>query len=78
MIGHDKLSVSVKRSRAWAGLPSKAWLRDGVAARQADNKITYQPIIRFDNSQVPRAFSDCVIQALLNGFPNAFDSGGAP
>ena len=59
--------------RRWINLPGKPLLNsDECAERDERGKIVYQPIVHFDDREVPDRFSDRAVEALF-AHPNAFD-----
>jgi DNA-binding cell septation regulator SpoVG len=56
----------------WASPPSKPMVdRDGIVLRDEKHKIRYQPIIEFTSKTVRDRFSDQVIAALRDRYPEA-------
>ena len=68
------LTVHENRERRWCGLPARPQLdKDGQARRDDRGKVVYSPVIQFTDRDVGDAFSDRVIEALLEAYPRAFD-----
>lgn len=71
---HDVAVHQHEGGARWAQLPSKPILdRNGVAKRNAQGKIEYCRLFDFDSRAVSDAFSNAVINALLQFEPRAFD-----
>jgi len=69
MVLHD-VAVHEKDGHAWASTASKARLaRDGAVIRDATNKIQYSPVVGFASRELRARFSDQVIAALRDRFP---------
>jgi hypothetical protein len=47
---------------------------DGSAMRGQDGKLRWQPLITFTSGKVRNAWSQQVVNALLNQFPDALDT----
>jgi len=70
------MPVHETNGRRWCGLPAKPQLsKDGVALRDDRGKIQYAPTVQFVCREIGNAFSERVIDALLEAPPNAFDDG---
>jgi hypothetical protein len=54
----------------WASVPSKPWLKDGMAVRDGDGK-QYNPLFEFEDRPTRDAFSAAVWRALLEFDPEA-------
>jgi hypothetical protein len=68
------ITVHQKGSSRWVGLPGKPIVdRYGVAKRSDDGKLVYVPIVEFVDKPTRDAFSERVIAAVLEDFPNAFE-----
>jgi hypothetical protein len=68
------LTVHENHGRRWCGLPARPQLdKDGKARRDDRGKVAYSPLIQFTDRDVGDAFSDRVIEALLEAYPRAFD-----
>jgi hypothetical protein len=69
------LTVHENRERRWCGLPARPQLdKEGQARRDDRGKVAYFPVIQFADKGVGDAFSDRVIEALLESHPHAFDA----
>jgi hypothetical protein len=66
-----EIALHEKGSARWASMPSKPWLKDGVAVRGDDGKIQYSPLFEFETREVRDAFSREVWRALLEFDPEA-------
>jgi len=66
-----EVALHEKGSARWAAMPSRPWLKDGVAIRGDDGKIQYKPIFEFETREVRDAFSASVWRALLDFDPDA-------
>jgi hypothetical protein len=74
---HD-VSLHQKGDSRWAGLPGKPWVnRDGVAVRDADGKIKYQPVLEMEDAAVRGAFSEAVWRAVAAFAPEDVQSTSA-
>jgi len=67
------VAIHCKGDSRWAALPAKPMIDgNGVVLRDRDSgKISYSNIFEFTDRATRNAFSDAVIAALLNVFPNA-------
>jgi hypothetical protein len=65
------VAVHQKGDRSWARLPSKPWIRDGAVVTDDDGKVQYSPILEFSRREVREAFSNAVVRAVVERFPNA-------
>jgi hypothetical protein len=67
------LPVHESRGRRWANLPGKPQIdKDGAARRDDRGKVQYTPVIQFLDRDTGDAFSERVIEALLEAHPDAF------
>jgi hypothetical protein len=67
------LPVHESGGRRWAGLPARAQLdKDGTARRDDRGKVLYAAVLQFLDRDTRDAFSDRVIAALLEAYPDAF------
>jgi hypothetical protein len=66
-----EVAVHEKGDSRWAAMPSKPWLKDGVAIRGEDGKIQYSQLFEFEAREVRYAFSREVWRALLEFDPGA-------
>jgi hypothetical protein len=64
-----EVALHQKNDARWAAMPSRPWLKDGVAIRGDDGKIQYSPLFEFEIREVRDAFSHAVWQALLDFDP---------
>jgi hypothetical protein len=71
LVIHD-LAIHRKGDSRWAQLPAKPMLKDGAAIFK-DGKAQYTTILEFDHRDVRQAFSDRVIQAVLQVDSHALD-----
>jgi hypothetical protein len=68
-------TVHQSGGRRWIGLPAKPQIdRDGRVRRDDRGKVLYTPVLRLCDNIVRDAFSERVIEALIAGFPHAFDA----
>ena len=67
---HD-VALHEKGSSRWASMPSRPWLKDGVAVRDDAGKIQYSPLFEWETREVSNAFSREVWRALLEFDPDA-------
>lgn len=66
-------TVHESHGRRWIGLPAKPQIdRDGAVRRDDRGKIQYAAVIHFLDRDTRDAFSDRVIAALLESWPDAF------
>ena len=68
------IAVYEKAGKRWAQLPAKPEVRDGALVKGGDGRIAYVPIMSFTTRAVADAFSAAVIRAVLELFPESFDS----
>jgi hypothetical protein len=67
------VTVFQSHGKRWCGLPGKPQIdKDGQARRDDRGKVVYSPVIQFTDRDVGDAFSDLVIEALLEAHPRAF------
>ena len=72
------VTVFQSHGKRWCGLPGRPNIdKDGQARRDDRGKVAYSPVIQFIDRDVGDAFSDRVIEALLEAYPRAFDYTGA-
>lgn len=72
------VTVFQSHGKRWCGLPGRPKIdKDGQARRDDRGKVAYSPVIQFTDRDVGDAFSDRVIEALLEAYPRAFDDTGA-
>jgi hypothetical protein len=73
------IAIHAKGNSRWAALPAKPMIdRDGAALRDSTTgKILYNNIFEFADRATRNAFSDAVVAAVLDRFPNAFKDGEA-
>ena len=69
----DDVAVHETGARRWAQLPARPWVRDGALVLDR-GKIQYSPTFRFERREVADAFSAAVIRAVLDRYPQAFES----
>ena len=67
---HD-VAVHQKADRMWAALPARPWVQNGAVVTGADGKVQYSTILEFSRREVRDAFSNAVIRAVLERFPDA-------
>jgi hypothetical protein len=68
------VTVFQSHGKRWCGLPGNPQIdKDGQAPRDDRGKVVYSPVIQFTDRDVGDAFSDRVIEALLEAYPDAFD-----
>ncbi len=73
MIFHDLLTFTGEDGNSWVNPPSKPAIgRDGKPIIKA-GKPLYNPIVSFDNKDTQTAWSDRIIESLLEAYPNALD-----
>jgi hypothetical protein len=73
----DDVAVHETGARRWAQLPARPWVHDGALVLER-GKIQYSPTFRFERREVADAFSAAVIRAVLDRYPQAFESAEAP
>jgi hypothetical protein len=67
-------TVFQSHGERWCGLPGKPQIdKDGQARRDDRSNVVYSPVIQFTDRDVRDAFSDRVIEPLLEAYPDAFD-----
>jgi hypothetical protein len=67
------LTVHESGDRRWVGLPGKPQIdKDGGTRHDDRGKVLYATVLQFTDRATRDAFSDRVIAALLEGWPNAF------
>ena len=72
-----EVAIHTKNGKAWASPPSKPMLdRDGVALRDARNKVRYSPIIDFATDNLRFQWSSAVVTAVVAFDPSALDGDG--
>jgi hypothetical protein len=71
------IAIHEKNGKAWAAVPSRPWIKDGVVLRDENEKPSYSPIVEFDSPEVRSAFSDAVVRAVEAKFPGALALEGA-
>jgi hypothetical protein len=73
---HD-IAVHVhENGRRWAQLPAKPIVQqDGTVKRNADGKIQYAPMMEWADRAASDKFSESVISAIEEGFPDALSRG---
>ena len=74
---HRRDGVSVAREAMVRAAGPPKIDKDGQARRDDRGKVAYSPVIQFTDRDVGDAFSDRVIEALLEAYPRAFDDTGA-
>ncbi len=67
---HD-VAVHQKGDRMWAALPARPWIKDGAVVTDDAGKVQYSPLLEFGRREVRDAFSNAVIHAVLESFPDA-------
>ena len=73
------LTVHQSHGRRWVSLPAKPQIdKDGVARRDDFGKIQYTTVIQFVGRDVADAFSNRVLEELLEVHPDAFSDPEAP
>jgi hypothetical protein len=66
------IPINVSNGRAWASLPSKPVVIDGVhAVDPKTGKPRYQPDLEWASDGARNRFSDSVVRALLADYPEA-------
>jgi len=73
------IAIHVKGDARWAALPAKPMIdRNGVVLRDSTTgKVAYSNIFEFTDRATRNAFSNAVVAAVLDAFPNAFADGEA-
>jgi hypothetical protein len=67
-------TVHQSGDRRWIGLPGKPQLsKEGCVLLDGRGKRLYTPTIKITDKRIGAAFSDRVIERLLERFPNAFN-----
>jgi hypothetical protein len=72
---HD-VAVHEKADRRWAALPARPWLKDGSVVTDDAGKVQYSPLLEFGRREVRDAFSNAVIRAVGERFPEALEREG--
>src|SRR5262245_52040347 len=74
-LAFNDVYVHRKDGSAWAQAPSRPWVNTGekTVITGEDGKIKYSPIFTFDNDDVRRAFSEAVVRAVKEKYPQTFD-----
>lgn len=68
------VTININTGRKWAGLPAKPMIdKEGNAMRNDQGKIRYVPILEWDTKGAGDRFSESVIVALEEKYPNATD-----
>jgi hypothetical protein len=68
----NEVTVLVANGTAWASPPGKPMLgRDGNVMRDEAGKPRYSPIVTFSSKELRNRFSDGIIEALLQRYPDA-------
>jgi hypothetical protein len=65
------VALHESRNKCWAALPSKPWIENDRLVRDDAGKAKYSPLFEFDRPEVRSAFSDAVVRAVLDGYPEA-------
>ena len=55
----------------WAALPARPWVQNGAVVVGDDGKVQYAIILEFSRREVRDAFSNAVIRAVRERFPDA-------
>jgi hypothetical protein len=69
---HD-VAVHEKADRRWAALPARPWIKDGALVADEAGKVQYSPLLEFGRREVRDAFSDAVVRAVSERFPDALE-----
>ena len=69
---HD-VAVHEKADRRWAALPARPWIKGGAVVTGDAGKIQYSPLLEFGRREVRDAFSNAVIRAVSERFPDALE-----
>jgi len=73
-----RCSIFAKDGRTWASAPAKQMIgRDGTVQRDGTGKIRYEPTVSFTDKQTQTRWSDAVIEALRQAYPEALPKVGA-
>jgi hypothetical protein len=67
---HD-VAIHQKGDRMWAALPARPWVQNRTVVTDDDGKVQYSTILEFSRREVRDAFSNAVIRAVLERFPDA-------
>jgi hypothetical protein len=66
------ISIHQNGSRCWASPPAKPMLdKDGVAVRESNGKVKYNAVVRFSDPSIQRKWSEQVLFAVRDAFPDA-------
>ena len=72
----NEITVHVSNGRKWAGLPARPVLgADGAAQRDDRGKMTYAPLLEWENRAMADRFSAAVVAAIEDQYPGATDKG---
>jgi hypothetical protein len=78
LVIHD-CPICESNGKAWAMLPGKPQVdSDGKPVRDARGKLAYSAILEWDSRKLRNAFSDCIVAAVRDQHPNAFEQGETP
>jgi hypothetical protein len=70
----DDIVVHVSRGRAWANLPAKPVVRDGVhAIDPKTGKPAWKSDLEWTSDSSRNRFSDSVVRAVLEAYPSALE-----
>ena len=72
LVVHD-VAVHESHGKRWAQLPSRPWVRGNEVVTDDSGKIQYSPLLEFPRKEVRDAFSQRVIEAVLEAYPRALD-----
>lgn len=63
--------VNASHGKVWASPPSKPGIKDGAVVIGDNGRPQYFPVFKFDRDEVRQAFSDAVVRAVRERFPDA-------
>jgi hypothetical protein len=74
----SEITIHVTNGRAWAAPPARQMLnQNGTPLRDENGKTRWQPLITFATKAHRDDWSDQVVAAVLEAYPNALASEGA-
>lgn len=68
------VAIHAKGDKRWAQLPARPQIKDGALVKDATGKVQYVQLFEFTSHAVRTAFSEAVIRAVAESYPNAFDA----
>jgi hypothetical protein len=72
-----KIAIHITNGRTWASPPARQFLdRNGTPMRDENGKTRWQPLITFATKAHRDDWSDQVVAAVLEAYPNALAAEG--